>query len=121
MRTRCLVCLFFGAIRLQSLAPAQVTYERLLNASKESGNWLTYSGAYRGWRYSNLDQVNRENASKLKIEWVYQMETTHTVETTPLIVDGVMYVSEPPSNVAALDARTGRAYWRYHRTLPKPI
>src|SRR5438094_8198630 len=43
------------------------------------------------------------------------------VETTPLVVDGVMYLSEPPSNVVALDAATGRAFWRYHRALPNRI
>jgi alcohol dehydrogenase (cytochrome c) len=108
---------------LASLLPvaAQVTPERLLNADKDPANWITYSGSYRGWRYSGLDQITRANASKLKLKWVYQMPTTHTVETTPLVVDGVMYFSEPPSNVVALDAATGRQYWRYHRELPNRI
>jgi alcohol dehydrogenase (cytochrome c) len=108
-------------IWLQPAAPAQVTYDRLLNAAKDNGNWITYSGSYRSWRYSSLDQIARTNASRLKIEWVYQMPTSLMVETTPLVVDGIMYFTEPPSNVVALDAKTGRQYWRYRRELPKPI
>lgn len=102
-------------------ALAQVTSERILHAAKEPGNWLTYSGGYNGWRYSSLDQITRENAKKLKLKWVYQMATTHTVETTPIVADGVMYITEPPSNVVALDAETGRPYWRYKRALPSKI
>ncbi|MFN0164861.1 MAG: pyrroloquinoline quinone-dependent dehydrogenase [Bryobacteraceae bacterium] len=101
--------------------PAQITYERLLRAPEEPANWMTYSGGYRGWRYSQLDQIHRGNARKLKVKWVHQMPTTHTVETTPLVVDGVMYISEPPSNVVALDAETGRTFWRYRRSLPSRI
>jgi alcohol dehydrogenase (cytochrome c) len=104
-----------------TLESAQVTYDRLLNAGSDLANWLTYSGAYRGWRYSGLEQVRRENVQKLKVKWVYQMHTTHIVETTPLVIDGVMYISEPPSNVVALDAETGAVYWRYHRVLPSKI
>ena len=110
-----------AAISLAAVLPAQVTYERLLNAEREPGNWMSYSGGYQGWRYSPLDQVNRANAGQLKVKWVHQMATTHMVETTPLVVDGVMYVSEPPSNVVALDAETGRQFWRYRRELPARI
>ena len=104
-----------------SVLSAQVTFDRLLRAGEDSGNWITYSGRYTGWRYSSLEQVRRDTASKLKVKWVYQMPTTHVVETTPLVVDGVMYISEPPSNVVALDAATGARYWRYHRALPDRI
>jgi alcohol dehydrogenase (cytochrome c) len=100
---------------------AQLTYERLLNADAEPQNWLTYSGGYNGWRYSKLDQINRSNVKDLKLKWVYQMPVTHRVETTPLVVDGVMYISEPPSNVVALDPATGRQFWRYQRSLPTKI
>jgi alcohol dehydrogenase (cytochrome c) len=117
MMTRHLV-LAAAATLTCALVPAQVTYERILNAEKEPGNWLTYSGNYKGWRYSPLDQINRTNAGQLKVKWVHQMPTTHMVETSPIVADGVMYVSEPPSNVVALDAATGREFWRYRRELP---
>jgi alcohol dehydrogenase (cytochrome c) len=84
-------------------------------------NWTTYSGAYNGWRHSTLDQINRANVANLKIAWVYQMPITERIESTPLVVDGVMYFTEPPSNVVALDAATGRPYWRYRRALPDKI
>ncbi len=102
-------------------AQAQVTYERLLAADKEPQNWLTYSGSYRGWRYSSLDQIHRGNAGSLKVRWIHQLSTSHMLETTPLVVDGVMYVSESPSNVVALDAVTGKRFWRYRRVLPPKI
>src|SRR5712691_8739176 len=101
--------------------PAQVSYQRLVQSAAEPQNWLTYSGSYKSWRYSPLNHINRQNASRLKLAWVHQMVTTHKVETTPLVVDGIMYVSEPPSNVIALDAGTGRPYWHYRRILPSKI
>ena len=57
---------------LASTLGAQVTYKQLLRAEQERGNWLTYSGGYRGWRYSSLDQISRQNVSRLKVKWVYQ-------------------------------------------------
>ncbi len=121
MRRRVLTVAAALSLVVTGIARAQVTYERLLNAAKESQNWLTYSGGYNSWRYSSLHEIRRENASKLRVKWVYQMPTLHPVETTPLVVDGVMYISEPPSNVVALDAATGRRYWRYQRALPSKI
>jgi alcohol dehydrogenase (cytochrome c) len=118
-RARLLLSVLCVAIAVP--AWSQLTNERLLKADSEPQNWLTYSGSYKGWRYSKLDQINRGNAKDLKLAWVYQMPVTHRVETTPLVVDGVMYASEPPSNVVALDAATGRQYWRYHRSLPSKI
>src|SRR5262245_39611443 len=112
--------LLFAAL---AAAPAwnQVSNERLLKADSEPQNWLTYSGSYKGWRHSRLAQINRQNVKDLKLAWVYQMPVTHRVETTPLVVDGVMYLSEPPSNVVALDPATGRQFWRYKRSLPSKI
>jgi alcohol dehydrogenase (cytochrome c) len=100
---------------------AQVTYGRILKAESEPQNWLTYSGSYKSWRYSRLDQIDRQNVQNLKLAWVYQMPITHRFETTPIVADGVMYISEPPSNVVALDPATGRQFWRYKRSLPSKI
>ena len=95
---------------------AQVTSERIRNSAREPGNWLTYSGNYRGYRYSPLDQINTQNVARLKPVWMYQINDLNQFETTPLVVDGVVYISEPPSNATALDARTGRPLWAYRRT-----
>lgn len=100
---------------------AQVTYNRLLHTAREPQNWLMYSGRYSGWRHSDLNQITRENAGKLKVKWVYQMPTTHMVETTPLVADGVMYFTEPPSNVVAVDVETGKQFWRYRRATPQKV
>lgn len=99
-------------------ALAQLTYERLLHPEREPGSWLTYSGAYHNHRHSPLDQINRGNAAKLKLKWAHQMRTLEKLETTPLVVDGVMYITRPPSDVIALDPETGRPFWTYRRTYP---
>ncbi len=98
---------------------AQVSYERILKP--ESENWLTYSGNYAGHRFSPLKQINDTNVAALKPLWSYQVTSMHKFEATPLVVDGIMYVSEPPSNVTALDTRTGRPLWKYRRTLPDDV
>ena len=101
--------------------PAQVSYERLLQAGREPENWLTYSGSYSSQRYSELTSIDRNNVGNLKLKWVFQMKTTEYVETTPLVVDGIMYLTEPPNNVHAIDTRTGRAFWSHKRNLPERI
>ena len=103
------------------LLSAQVPYERILRAASEPGNWLTYSGIYQSHRYSSLDQITRANVGRLKAAWIYQIRARHKFEATPLVFDGVMYLSEPPSDVTALDLRTGRPLWSYRRTIPEGI
>ena len=106
-----------------SPAPAfsPVTAERLVNAVDEPHNWLMYSGDYKSRRYSGLDQIHRRNAEGLEMQWVYQLGTLDRAETTPLVVDGVMYITESPSTVIAVDAATGRPYWRYEHQLPDEV
>ncbi len=98
-------------------AQVQVPYERLVAAKSEPHHWLTYSGSYFSERFSELDQIHRGNVADLRVEWVYQT-SPGLVEATPLVVDGVMYLTEPPSTVAALDARTGRRIWRWDANVP---
>jgi len=92
---------------------AQVTDEHLLNAGQEPQNWLTYSGTYSSQRYSTLDQITPTNVKNLEMQWVFQADSLQKMEATPIVVDGVMYVTEAPNNVVALDARTGRVFWTY--------
>jgi alcohol dehydrogenase (cytochrome c) len=96
-----------------STALAQVPYERIRDSQREPGNWLTYSGNYASHHYSRLDQINRSNVSLLKVAWMYQVRGRQHFETTPLVFDGVMYITDPPSDVTALDLRTGRPIWHY--------
>lgn len=100
---------------------AQLSYERILNAHKEPGNWLTYSGNYAAHRFSALDQISEANVKSLKPLWTYQTNSLQKFEATPIVVDGIMYLAEPPSNVIALDTRTGRPLWKYRRTLPTDL
>ena len=102
-----------------SLRP--VTWERLLNAADEPENWLMYSGTLDSQRYSRLDQIHNRNVGNLELKWAYQIPEIDRAETTPLVVDGVMFVTEAPSNVVALDAATGRQYWRYNHDLPDDL
>jgi len=97
-----------------------VTYERLLKATQEPGNWLMYSGDYRSHHYSSLDQITAENVRGLRAKWIYQMHRPK-VEATPIVVDGIMYVTRPPSDVIALDAETGRALWTFEYRLSNRV
>ena len=105
-----------------AVAMAQpVSYERLKKADEEPGNWLTYSGNYRGYRYSRLDQINTSNVHRLRPKWIFQMRTEHKVETSPLVADGIMYLTRPPNDVIALDAETGRILWSYRYRGPEKV
>ena len=83
------------AIFLLSLtALAQVPYERIRDAAKEPGNWLTYSGNLAGHRHSPLTEITPANAANLKVKWAYQFPGGSN-QTSPIVVDGVMYVTSP--------------------------
>src|SRR5437773_1755004 len=100
------------------LAQVNVPYERIRDAGKEPGNWLTYSRDYTGNRYSPLDQIHTGNVGKLRIAWMRQVNELDTFETSPIVVDGTLFITEPPNGVVALDARTGRVLWGYRKELP---
>ena len=91
----------------------QVTFERILRADEEPGNWLTYNRTYSSQHHSPLDQINRENVADLELKWVFQARSLHKFEMTPLVVDDVVYVVQMPNDVVALDAVTGRKFWQY--------
>ncbi|MEO6803212.1 MAG: PQQ-binding-like beta-propeller repeat protein [Granulicella sp.] len=101
---------------------AQVTPDRILHADKEPQNWLTYSGGYASHRYSTLTQINRDNVKNLQMKWVYRPPYTQTshnqskMENTPLVVDGILYTGTA-LEVVALDAVTGRQYWKISRPI----
>ena len=106
---------------IATVASAQVSYDRIRKAASEPGSWLTYSGNYEAHRFSPLTELTPANVIGIKPIWVYQAQDRGSIETTPLVFDGVMYVTEPPAVVTALDLRTGRRLWRYQRTLPNDL
>ncbi len=106
-------------IATPSLTP--VTWERLVNAADEPHNWLMYSGTLDSQRFSRLDSIHNRNVGGLELKWAYQIPEIDRAETTPLVVDGVMFITEAPSNLVAVDAATGRPYWRYDHELPDDL
>jgi len=115
-----LVASLFVAV-FASFGQAQVTFERLVNSAKEPQNWMTYSGDYSGKRHSALDQINLTNVRTIVPKWVYQTAATGKLETSPLVVDGILYATAQDNRAFALDARTGRPIWMYQRPLPGDI
>ena len=97
---------------------AQVPYERVLDAAQTPADWLTYSGNYSSQRYSELDQVTPDNVGDLQLEWVYQSPVSGPWQASPIVVDGVMYLTQRPNDIVALDARSGRVYWVYQYPTP---
>lgn len=104
--------------RLPSAEPAAIsidtsgiTFERIKNP--RPGDWLTYNGTLNGNRYSNLKQIDTANVGGLHLKWMFPIDH-FGLETTPLVADGVMYVTGP-NQLFALDASTGRQIWKYSR------
>jgi alcohol dehydrogenase (cytochrome c) len=97
-------------------AHADVPFERITQADSEPQNWMTYSRDYTGQRFSPLSEVNASNVKGLRVQWAYQMPDSNN-ETSPLVVDGIMYLTGPNS-ATALDARTGRPLWTWNRPMP---
>jgi alcohol dehydrogenase (cytochrome c) len=123
LKTNLMKFAFPVALLLASCLQAypQLTYEKLINAANEPDNWLTYSGSYKGWRYSKLEQINTSNVSRLVMQWTFQVGDLGQFEATPLVVDGVIYGTGVNDRAFAIDARTGRAIWRYQRKLPDKL
>ena len=108
--------------RSQGNSPCRGDFRTYLDGPLlEAENWLTYSGRYSGWRYSALDRINIGNIARLRLEWAFQTADQGQLETTPLVVDGVLYCTGQNNRAFAIDARTGRAIWRYQRNLPDKL
>jgi glucose dehydrogenase len=86
---------------------------RLLQADRDVTNWLMYGRDYSNQRFSALAQVNAQTVSRLVPRWIYQSGVASTFQASPIVVDGVMYLSLPFNHVVALDARSGQEIWRY--------
>ena len=103
-----------------------VSFSRLLQPDREPQNWLTYSGSLSATRHSRLAQITASNVKDLELAWMWQARSREgpacpscprmqaawpVMEATPLVVDGIMYTVQPPNDVVALDASTGRVIW----------
>ena len=92
--------------------------QRIINADTEPGNWLAYGRTYEEQRFSPLNQINRENVKKLGLAWYKDMQSNRALEATPIVVDGMMFLTSEWSRVHALDAETGEEIWFYDPEVP---
>jgi PQQ-dependent dehydrogenase (methanol/ethanol family) len=121
MRTTNLIkwCLVLAIAALGTCAASakhasRVNDKALRDATQNAGEWLTNGRDYTEQRYSPLKEIDASNVSKLGLAWYYDTGSDRgTVETTPIVSDGVMYATLPWSVVVALDARTGAEKWRW--------
>ena len=98
---------------------AEIDYERIIDADSEPQNWLTYNGGYDSQRFSGLKQINQKNVASLKLQWVLQNQVFGAWQSNPIVVDGIMYITQRPNDIMALDPITGRVFWVYQHA-PDP-
>jgi quinohemoprotein ethanol dehydrogenase len=98
--------------------PANVNEARIAAADREPGNWMSHGRTYSEERYSPLTQITTENVSELGLAWSYELRAPRGAEATPIVVDGIMYVTSAWSIVHALDAATGQELWVYDPEVP---
>jgi alcohol dehydrogenase (cytochrome c) len=92
------------------------------DSQNDPQNWTTYSGTNSAWRYSELDQINQTNVRKLTPVWAFQTgKSEGGFSCTPLVADGVMYITSPGNRVFAINAATGEEIWHYYYPLPKTL
>jgi len=113
-----ILCSVSVALAAQTGTPL-ITSQDLLDGLKDPTRWLTYGGDYSSQRHSPLTQITPENVNQLTAQWTFQTGTTGSFQTTPLVVDGVLYVTGYNNNAWAVDARSGRQIWRYRREIPE--
>src|SRR5262249_46074249 len=92
-------------------ASAPISNRDLLDGLKDPTRWLSYSGTYDGQRHSPLTQITPENVDRLTAQWTFQTGQLGSFQTTPLVHDGVLYVTGFNNTAWAIDARSGRAIW----------
>ena len=102
-------------------SPAPVNAARLDNAERDSSNWLSYGRTYSEQRYSPLAKISDSNANQLGLTWYADLDTDRGQESTPLVIDGMLYVSTAWSMVKAYDAKTGKPRWSYDPQVPREL
>ena len=107
-------------VALGAILSAQAVATR--PASKaEQGEWPMYSGSYQSHRFSPLTEISPATVSRLRPLWVYQPPGVGSLEGTPVVAGGVMYVTSAPAHVVALDLRSGRPLWEWSRPIPASV
>src|SRR5713101_966326 len=89
-----------------------------LTAQTRPDVWLTYGQNSLGWRYSELTEIDTSNVARLTPRWIFQTGLGGGLQTTPLVFDGLMFMTGPSNHSWALDALTGRQVWHYRKAPP---
>jgi alcohol dehydrogenase (cytochrome c) len=108
-------------ISLSTLKAQDITSKELLDGLANPSRWLTYSGDYSGHRFSPLTEITPANASHLAAQWTFQTGVNNKFEASPIVIDGVLYVTGALNHAWAIDGRTGKQLWHYQRTLPEGL
>jgi glucose dehydrogenase len=98
---------------IDEVAPISVSQQRLSAAADDGANFMHANGNYEQSRYYANSQINRSNVRRLRPAWLFQTEWTESLQTTPIVVDGVMYITTSFNHVYALNAETGEELWHY--------
>lgn len=114
-----LSCLVSAADTNSSSGKLDVRSEDLLT-HPVGANWASYNGDYSGARYSSLSEINAANVGQVRAQWVFHAQNTNWLETTPLVVNGIMFVTAA-NDAFALDARTGRVVWHHTRPISEGL
>src|SRR5438552_7893513 len=109
------------SVSLAAQGTGSITSQDISAGLKDPGRWLTYGGDYSSQRFSPLTQITPANVNKLVPQWTFQTGTTGAFQATPLLIDGVLYVTGFNNNAWAVDARSGRQIWRYRRDIPSDL
>ena len=119
--TALLLCTVGGGQAWAAEAPVKVDAARMNNADRDAANWLSYGRTYGEQRFSPLTKINADNAKQLGLAWFADLDTNRGQQATPLVIDGVMYVSTAWSMVKAYDAATGKLLWSYDPEVPREL
>ncbi|HSM97206.1 MAG TPA: PQQ-binding-like beta-propeller repeat protein, partial [Rhizomicrobium sp.] len=110
---------WFGNQSIGQSAPgANVDGAKIANADADPGEWLSHGRTYSEQRFSPLDKINTTNVKNLGVAWEYRTYSVRGLEATPIVSDGVMFITLPWSKVIALDAKTGKEIWQYDPKVP---
>jgi len=105
-----------------SRTPIRVDAASILASDKRPSEWLTFAGNYAGHRHSMLSSISKQNISKLRVAWVAQLRSANEfLEASPIVTSNLVFVTESPDGVIALDATTGKKVWEFRRTLPNKL
>jgi alcohol dehydrogenase (cytochrome c) len=119
MRMAAVIAVVFTCLAAQAGSDTPATRSTAIDVHPEdllvqppAANWISYNGDYSGRRYSGLSEINPSNLAGLRAEWVFHARNSGRLEVTPVVVNGMMFVTAA-NDATALDARTGRVVWHH--------